>query len=512
MNSPWKRRMRLMLICSIAGCLLATNGTSHAMREIGGKEPVGDGPWPEGCVAVANLPTRFAYSSGDGAYEEFVYRGDTAAFQIALTAFAAIHAPALELCIHDGPYSCWWVGKEEKGYVDWTFTVSNPEEWHAIFNRPEASFYSYQSRGFQPVPAPRFDVYAGVLPTPGGIDWTLVKLPENIRVIDQRARVKKTPPAPVNAPMISGSIYDMANGKAIAGAKVLAQKADQGNWLTVSSGTADATGRFQIETLPQGSYQLAAVATGYASRVLDGVSIEPDSHLRIDGELSAEVSIKGTVANDLDVPLPGIAVQVEYALGIDGRVYGLPATLEAKTDANGRFTLTGAPTGFARFNCQYAGLAMLNPHTLWRLASWKSIVGDSVKKTGEVPVALHMTPPGAIRCKVVSTDGQPLKGDWDASIAEAEGGYGSGRFTGKYQRTEHVQPDGTVNFAELPVGRYFVVIGYWVDMAAEVKTVKVTSGQIVETTLSVKPRPVRKPEMVDPKPVKPPKPVTEDHF
>lgn len=523
MNSHRHGRMRSMLLIAVIGLTFISGDKSQAMREIGGKEPMKEGPWPDGCVAVANLPTRLAYSTGDGADHEFVYRGETKAFQTALIAFGAIRAPALALHIHQGPNVVSWAkstdenGVKDNGHVDWTFTVWNAEEWHNNFNSPESRGFSYQIRGHQPVPTPRIDVYVASPATPVGVDWTQVTVPDGVKVTDERPTPAQKAISGKGAlgPVIQGVIYDMANGKTIAGVTFEVRKAGEAKWETVASSSTDAAGRFKIETLPPGSYLFVAGANGYAWRILGSDTVYPETHLKIDGELSEAVTVKGTVADAQEKPLPGIVVQIEQALGIDSATYQAPETMTTKTDAAGRFTFIGAPSGYAHFSCKGADYEMLNPRTLWSLTSWKTLTQDAqnVRKTGEVPVALHMAVPGIIRCKVVGTDGKPLKDDWEATIADAEGGCSPGRFSyiNKHQRTVPVQRDGTAEFTGVPVGRYYVVIGYQINFATEVKTVSVNVGQTVVTTLSVTPRPEQKPE-VELKPVKPPKPTNDDKF
>ena len=71
-----------------------------------GNEPTQDHNWPAGSLDVANLKTRLGFWEGPpfgGGQYCFEYRGDTAAFQAALDAFARIKAPKLELSVHEGP-------------------------------------------------------------------------------------------------------------------------------------------------------------------------------------------------------------------------------------------------------------------------------------------------------------------------------------------------------------------------------------------------------------------------
>src|SRR5947209_19599947 len=70
-----------------------------------GNDPVHDNNWPAGSMEVANLKTRVGWWEGPpfgGGEHTLLYRGDEAAFQAALDAFARIKAPRLDLFVHDG--------------------------------------------------------------------------------------------------------------------------------------------------------------------------------------------------------------------------------------------------------------------------------------------------------------------------------------------------------------------------------------------------------------------------
>src|SRR4051794_6820128 len=86
--------------------LLVLAGSLPAMILSGrGNDPVRDNNWPAGAIDVANLKTRLGWWEGPpfgGGEHHFCYRGDTAAFQQALAAFAAIRAPRLELIVQPG--------------------------------------------------------------------------------------------------------------------------------------------------------------------------------------------------------------------------------------------------------------------------------------------------------------------------------------------------------------------------------------------------------------------------
>src|SRR4051794_22900784 len=99
-SRPIRPTLLILLFTAIAA------PSAQAMVEVGfGNEPVGDRSWRVGSRDVANLPTRFGYWNG-GLLEvnHFLYRGNSQQFTEALTLFAKIRAPLLELYVHDGPY------------------------------------------------------------------------------------------------------------------------------------------------------------------------------------------------------------------------------------------------------------------------------------------------------------------------------------------------------------------------------------------------------------------------
>lgn len=499
---------RAMLTILAASMLYLIGSGVGAMRSVGDGEPVPDGPWPDGAVAVANLKSRFRYSSGDGGDNEFLYRGDTAAFQLALATFAKIRAPKLELFVHEGPFEHWIANDKNGKTIDWSYTLHDPETWHSIYNNPQSALVRGENK---PVPAPRIDVYVGTPPTPNGIDWALIKVPDGITVKDQRG-LEKTKVA--GGPLFHGVIYNAANGKTVAGAAIEAQKLDAGKFLPAAKVTADAVGAYKIEALPPGQYRLVASAKSLAARVLFHQVIKPDTSTRLDGELSAELTVKGSVTDEQDKPLKDVDVQLEWPLGIDARRYDLPLELKARTDADGRFTLAGVPTGYAQFTCTVAGHIQVQPRALHRLASWHALNANrtDVALTGDTRVDLRMTVPGSVRCVVTSANALPLDDTVNVTIAEAEGGVHSrGRWSMHFQRTAPIGKDGSVEFRDLAPGRYYVVVGYWVDLVPDTQLVTVNAGKSSEVKLVATMRPKPAPAQDDPpKPAKPPKPPTTD--
>jgi hypothetical protein len=474
----------------------------RALIEIGGPEPVHDAGWPDGAVDVANLPSRFAFWDGPpfgGGLSHFLYRGDTDDFNLALAAFAKVRAPALELVIHDGPDADALVKSEkDDGRVDWTFTVWVPASFHGLFNNPKSVFDADQPGFRKPVDPPRIDVYVGAAPgtpgtpgapgtpagpaAPGAIDWAKVKVPEGVRVTDERIEAQKV--QPVGGAMIRGAIYDMATGKTIAGANVEAQKCDdKGQWHHGGTAQTDDAGAFQVEKLPAGRYRLVASGQGYAPRVLfQYVDLTAKTYKHVDGELCAEVRVAGAVTGPEGQPLAGVRVRADCALGIDGRGYIPPEVVQATTDEAGKFTLSGLPTGFAQFYCSADGLHQAEVFRIYDLAA-KGFIEDNqgdVRLTArDQPVQLRMLATGAIHCQAVSPDGGPLSGQVHVRVDDADNPNAIGTWGGSAQ----VNPDGAADFKDVPPGKYRLTTKGPYTNDPDAKVITVTAGHTAEVEI-----------------------------
>jgi hypothetical protein len=411
-----------------------------------GNAPVTDAGWPEGALAVANLKSRVGYWEGPpfgGGEWQFLHRGDTAAFGKALTNFAAIRAPALDLVIHDGPQENIFL-KDEKDpkadtRVDWTFTVWVPANWHRLYNNPKSVFSADQPQFHQPVDPPRLDVYVG---GGGQVDWAKVKVPGNVRVRDER--VSAAGIESVGGALVRVEAYAMATGKPVPGARVVVAKLidtqkPQAGYQTVAEAAGDDAGRMEVAKIPPGTYRLSVEATGYAPRVLCYQPFDEKTFRQFTTELAALASVSGSVTDDDGKPLTNVAVNVFRALAIDGRGYLVPDNPSAVTDATGHFELTQLPAGYVQLSAAAAGYHFSDvltirdaPSTgislrLYRAGGMKVTVTD---KSGKV---------------ISSLDGKPLMIHVEPKEDNKTGSWGGGAT---------VKDDGTVEFTNVPPGQY----------------------------------------------------------
>ncbi|HEX2474545.1 MAG TPA: hypothetical protein VHK01_07365, partial [Lacipirellulaceae bacterium] len=110
-----------------------------------GNEPIRDPGWPTGAAAIFNHPTRVAWWEGPpfgGGQWHAEYRGDAAAFNEVLAAFAKIDAKLKRLIAHDGVGHSFWLNpnnepeKRTDAEIDWMFVVWQPASFDRLRNMP----------------------------------------------------------------------------------------------------------------------------------------------------------------------------------------------------------------------------------------------------------------------------------------------------------------------------------------------------------------------------------------
>ena len=410
----------------------------QALIMVGGKEPVRDNNWPAGSVEVANLKTRVGWWEGPpfgGGQYNFLYRGDTEAFQESLDFFAKIKAPKLVLVVHDGGAESPFLGDNKKDHkaassYDWSFTVWNPQNFNHLYNTP-GSFFSARDpsgRFGQPVDPPQIDVFVD---KGGGIDFAKIKVPTNLTVSDERADAAHI----AGGSAVIGDVYDVSTSKPVAGATVSVQKTGaQGQWETLASGDTDAAGHVQMTKVPAGSCRVIVTAKEYATRFLGYAEFRRNTLKRYTVELSTAAVLRGTVADTDGKPVAGVNVRVDSVIGPDGRGYLLPDPLQATTNDKGAFELTGLPHGHAQIFAYGNHYQMLDVLKLYTVP--------------EDHVELRLTATGTIKGKVLARDGKrATNGNVEV---EPEGGAKIGSWGG----SSNTKADGSFVFDNVPPGTY----------------------------------------------------------
>lgn len=463
---------RLIVACVAMILTLTAPTPSPALIMVGrGNDPVRDAGWPTGALDVANLKTRVGWYEGPpfgGGEWCFLYRGDLAALNEALKAFAGIRAPTLQIVLHDGPANSTFLAdpKDSKSdpRYDWSFTVWVPASWHRLYNDPRSTFMADQANFRQPVAPPRIDVYL----TPK-IDWKRVAVPEGVQVVDQRVGV--APPA--KGALLKGDVFDMATGKPVPDVTITveAYKTDAKNhptWQPTASATGDKLGRYELANVPAGQSRVLLAAPSYATRSMGYQQITDGMAKKYATDLSKAAKVTGTVLDTDGKPVPNVKVRADNTMGIDGRGYPLPEHPEATTDDQGQFTLDGLPTGYAQFFAHaenYFPLESLKLHAV------------PVERSLE----LRIVRTGAVKGVVVDKrTGKPTTAGGSIHVE------GPGERIGKWGGSMNLNPDGTFEFKSVPPGPYTVstqpqLPGVKPDPNAV--QINVESGKTVEVTV-----------------------------
>jgi hypothetical protein len=181
----------LKLNCLVlAVCLLIPQAKALILSGTGPASLIG---CPDGSASVANLQSSVGWWVGPpfgGGEWHVLFRGNTDAFMQALTNFAAIRAPALDLMIHDGPKHDQFLDHKD-ARVDWEFVVWNPEQWNNLYHSTNAALVKVMKDDpnfGKPPPAPRLDVYIGG----GGVELEKIQIPHNLHVRDERVQPSKS--------------------------------------------------------------------------------------------------------------------------------------------------------------------------------------------------------------------------------------------------------------------------------------------------------------------------------
>jgi hypothetical protein len=462
---------RLIVACVAAMLTLTAPTPSRALIMVGrGNTPVSDVGWPAGTLDVANLKTRVGWYEGPpfgGGEWCFLYRGDLAALNEALKAFAAIRAPALQIVLHDGPANNTFLGDEKDPksdtHYDWSFTVWVPASWHRLYNDPRSTFMADQPNFRQPVAPPRIDVYV----TPK-LDWKKVAVPEGVQVVDQRVGVQ--PPA--KGALLKGDAFDMANAKPVPDVTITVEtyKPDDKKqpWQTIASATGDKLGRYELANVPAGNARVVLAAPGYATRMIGYEQVKDGLAKKYVTDLSKAAKVSGTVLDTDGKPVPNVKVRADNVMGIDGRGYPIPERPETATDEKGQFTLDGLPTGYAQFFAHadnYFPLESLKLHAV----------------PAERTVELRIVRTGAVKGVVLDRKtGKPTTAGGSIHVE------GPGERIGKWGGSMNLAPDGTFEFKSVPPGPYTVSTQPLIPgLKPDPNQVQITveSGKTIEVTV-----------------------------
>lgn len=403
-------------------------------------------------MTVANLDSRVGWIEGPpfgGGQWTFFFRGDTAAFQEVLIAFAAIQSDRLEVVLHDGSVNSPFIkrgdGVNDDGHYDWSFEVWVPENWNRLYNDPQSFFSADQPNFRQPVAAPRLETWLGS----AQLDWEHIRIPANVTVLDNRASAHGFKPGTGSA--VRAKVTDLATGQPIAKVTLAAfQQGERTKYETVAQAEGTEAGLAVLSQLGEGRYLLVASATGYEPRLLEYARLGTNDYREFAVGLARPTELEGTVLDESGGPLAGVAIKAIHTLGSDGKAYPLLEPPEAVSDSKGQFRLKGLPSGSLQIWAVKASY-----HQRWNPR-------ELVPAEDDAPLCtLRMEATGTVRIQLMDENGRPLmhinEGEVQVHIEATEGAK-----IGSWGGGANVGTNGTYEFSEVPPGQYRVSTKFFV--------------------------------------------------
>lgn len=471
MNRVHSVRIAVVVLLASAALLAVSRHAQALILGAAGNDPVNERPWPQGSLAVANLPSRIAWWEGPplgGGESHFEYRGDADALNEALKAFAKIAAPKRRLKVFDGPEQSFWLNanreKDKNEPMDWVFVVWEAERFNQLFNNPANTFLANSENFGRDVPAPEISVYVG-----GNIDWAKVVVPEGIEIDDQRLEAHGYKAS--DGTVIEVSVWKMTDRQPLPSAELALERIEPQptggyRYQTVSSKAADKDGKIVLQGAPDGWNQLIVWAEGYAPRLIAYTKEDQPRWHHFDAYLAKAHKVTGTVIDENDKPVPGATVRIDDVLGADSRGYATARPLSTTTDEQGAFLMESVPEGFGRFR------AYADDYVFKGLGETQPLHAD--------PVVVRVVHAGKLKATVQVKQGQTPE-NYIIEIAPSDGD-GIGKWGGSAQPAA----DGTYTFTHIPPGSYTLSArpnpGAETDRT-ESATVEIKGGETAEVTL-----------------------------
>jgi hypothetical protein len=418
--------------------LLAATSPVWALIEGGeGNAPVNDPGWPAGAAGVFNALPRVAYWVGPpfgGGEWHAECRGDAAAFNAVLAAFAKIDAPQKRLVVHDGVGKSFWLNpnrdpaKREAAAIDWTFTVWEPNRWGMLRRLPA----DLRPRGQEEVPAPQIDLYAG-----GHVPFADVQIPQGIEVDDRRLEAHGF--ELTDGVVLDGTVRDLTTKQPLAATIELQRVEPQAKggyqYTTVTKTAADDRGRWVVKSTPAGWHRVVVAAAGYVPRIAAyGTYDDEPLWIPLETGLARTAGVTGRVTDDRGQPLAGVTVRLGDLVAGDGGRYEMPTGDELQTDADGRFHSDQLPLGKGTVRVYKPGYV-------------RPGLGQPIELPSK-DIALTMIKAAALKITVDFGATKRPEG-YIVNIAPEDG-----EGVGKWGGSGNINAENRIHFEQIPPGRY----------------------------------------------------------
>ncbi|MEE2857684.1 MAG: carboxypeptidase regulatory-like domain-containing protein [Planctomycetota bacterium] len=253
---------------------------------------------------------------------------------------------------------------------------------------------------FDHLPPLEYTVYAQKPP--------LAQASKRLNLIDAREITLELVPGA----LIDGMVFTV-DGTAVEGSIVKLVESGRNRWGEVPrplpETISDAAGRFLLQGVPPGSFEIVTEAKGFIEGRVTGIEVESDETIPVEVVLEQGAVIRGIVRDGAGAPLPGIDVAAETtARG------GRPAT-KVVTDEAGQFNIDTLTPGEYRLTCSGSG---------WRRSRERVETGPEL-----VEVTLDEAP--VLTGRVIQPGGEPISralvqidqnwGGGDSTSSDSEG-------------------------------------------------------------------------------------------
>jgi protocatechuate 3,4-dioxygenase beta subunit len=190
---------------------------------------------------------------------------------------------------------------------------------------------------------------------------------------------------------------------------------------------ANADGRFRLGSLPEAKYRLRVTASGFRSKLLDGLVVDGDQPTEVDVELTPGEGVYGRVIGPEGQGVSGAFVRIRAGERVEWR----------RTDKSGRFQWGSAS------------------ERVWSVQAYSPEYASSRETSARLrqSVTLQLGEGGYIRGKIVDGNGEPVSGaelGVGAMVVDGPRPYGN-RSIG---RTTVDSEDGRFEFGPLRPGDY----------------------------------------------------------
>lgn len=422
----FKRQLNVVLIA------LFFVSPAFALITGGKSEPVQVPGLPDGSESLANLKTRIAWWEGPpfgGGQYHFDYSGKTADLQTAIDLFAKVDSGRKQLVVRSGAQESFWLkinNDSKKHFVDWQFVCWVPANWQHLRNA-KAGLLPAGEEG--ELPKTELVVFLT-----DRIDWNAIKVPEEVKVIDERLEANGIPAGQGGA--LRGTVVDL-NNVPIVGATI-----SVGKDATTREGTSDDHGEYLIKQIPDGTHPIKVAAKGFASKDVYYYEFTTANLRTINVALAESADVRVRVVDQENNPLPNVDLTLYHCKDRQGNDYRIASNRKYTTDANGECELVDVPDGKVKLGCrtkEYYYNSVLNEHD-----------------TNEDPIVLKLLPTGSVKVSVFSPEGQPVTTKYIVEINEKGVDPIKGGTVGSWGGSANIGADGTYTFERIPPGDYVV--------------------------------------------------------